>query len=37
VAARAGLIDEVDPDGAGFRRTSHDDMAFLGRVSEHLT
>ncbi|MDT9696418.1 hypothetical protein [Streptomyces sp. P17] len=30
-------IDEVDPDGARFRRTNHDDMAFLGRGSEHLT
>ncbi|MFE5374425.1 group II intron maturase-specific domain-containing protein [Streptomyces mirabilis] len=30
-------IDEVDPDGARFRRTDHDDMAFVGQVSEHLT
>ena len=30
-------IDEVDPDGARFRRTSHDDVAFVGQVSEHLT
>ncbi|MFD7607868.1 group II intron maturase-specific domain-containing protein [Streptomyces mirabilis] len=30
-------IDEVDPDGARFRRTGHDDMAFVGQVSEHLT
>lgn len=27
-------IDEVDPDGARFRRTSHDDMGFVGQVSE---
>jgi RNA-directed DNA polymerase len=27
-------IDEVDPDGARFRRTDHDDMAFVGQVSE---
>lgn len=30
-------IDEVDPAGARFRRTSHDDAAFVGQVSEHLT
>ena len=30
-------IDEVDPDGARFRRTSHDDVAFVGQVSEYLT
>jgi RNA-directed DNA polymerase len=30
-------MDEVDPDGARFRRTDHDDMAFVGQVSEHLT
>jgi RNA-directed DNA polymerase len=29
-------IDEVDPDGARFRRTSHDDVAFVGQVSEYL-
>ncbi|PRX40203.1 group II intron reverse transcriptase/maturase, partial [Nonomuraea fuscirosea] len=29
-------IDEVDPDGARFRRTHHDDMAFVGQVSEYL-
>jgi RNA-directed DNA polymerase len=29
-------IDEVDPDGARFRRTSHDDAAFVGQVSEYL-
>jgi RNA-directed DNA polymerase len=27
-------IDEVDPAGARFRRTDHDDVAFVGRVSE---
>jgi RNA-directed DNA polymerase len=30
-------IDEVDPNGARYRRTSHDDAAFVGQVSEHLT
>lgn len=29
-------IDEVDPDGARFRRTSHDDQGFVGQVSEYL-
>ncbi|MGW2523970.1 hypothetical protein ACWC09_44730 [Streptomyces sp. NPDC001617] len=29
-------IDEVDPDGARFRRTNHDDVAFVGQVSEYL-
>ncbi|AYV26428.1 Group II intron, maturase-specific domain [Streptomyces sp. ADI95-16] len=29
-------IDEVNPDGARFRRTSHDDAAFVGQVSEYL-
>ncbi|MFC9332050.1 group II intron maturase-specific domain-containing protein [Kitasatospora sp. NPDC057015] len=29
-------IDEVDPEGARFRRTNHDDMAFVGQVSEYL-
>ncbi|MGK5529485.1 group II intron reverse transcriptase/maturase [Streptomyces sp. URMC 129] len=29
-------IDEVDPRGARFRRTSHDDVAFIGQVSEYL-
>ncbi len=29
-------IDEVDPDGARFRRTGHDDVAFVGQVSEIL-
>jgi RNA-directed DNA polymerase len=30
-------VDEVDPAGARFRRTSHDDVAFVGQVSEYLT
>ena len=30
-------IDEVDPNGARFRSTSHNDAAFVGQVSEHLT
>ena len=29
-------IDDVDPTGARFRRTNHDDVAFVGRVSEYL-
>jgi RNA-directed DNA polymerase len=29
-------IDEVDPTGARFRRTNHDDAAFVGQVSEYL-
>ncbi|WP_433018990.1 hypothetical protein [Kribbella sp. CA-294648] len=29
-------VDEVDPSGARFRRTSHDDAAFVGQVSEYL-
>ncbi|MFI8391814.1 group II intron maturase-specific domain-containing protein [Streptomyces sp. NPDC085540] len=29
-------IDEVNPDGARFRRTNHDDVAFVGQVSEYL-
>ncbi|MFF7889842.1 group II intron reverse transcriptase/maturase [Streptomyces sp. NPDC020794] len=29
-------IDEVDPRGARFRRTSHDDVAFVGQVIEYL-
>lgn len=29
-------IDEVDPDGARFRWTSHDDAGFVGQVSEYL-
>jgi RNA-directed DNA polymerase len=27
-------VDEVDPEGARFRRTGHDDEAFVGKVSE---
>lgn len=27
-------LDEVDPTGARFRRTSHDDVGFVGKVSE---
>jgi RNA-directed DNA polymerase len=27
-------IDQVDPAGARFRRTTHDDVAFVGQVSE---
>jgi RNA-directed DNA polymerase len=30
-------LDVVDPAGARFRHTSHDDMAFVGQVSEQLT
>lgn len=30
-------IDEVDPDGAKYRRTSHDDVGFVRQVSEHFT
>jgi RNA-directed DNA polymerase len=30
-------IDEVDPDGARFRRTGHDDAAFVAQVSELIT
>ena len=29
-------LDEVDPDGARFRRTNYDDVAFVGQVSEYL-
>lgn len=29
-------IDEVNPDGARFRRTGHDDEGFVGQVSEYL-
>jgi RNA-directed DNA polymerase len=29
-------VDEVDPNGARFRRTNHDDTAFVGQVSEYL-
>ena len=27
-------LDDVDPTGARFRRTSHNDEAFVGKVSE---
>jgi RNA-directed DNA polymerase len=27
-------VDQVDSAGARFRATTHDDMAFVGRVSE---
>lgn len=30
-------IDEVDPAGARFRQTSHDDVAFVGKVSDLVT
>jgi RNA-directed DNA polymerase len=30
-------IDEVDADGARFRRTNHDDVAFVGQVTELVT
>jgi RNA-directed DNA polymerase len=30
-------IDEVDPTGAPFRRTNHDDQGFVGQVSELVT
>jgi RNA-directed DNA polymerase len=30
-------IDVVNPAGARFRRTTHDDMAFVGQVSELIT
>ena len=30
-------IDEVDPGGARFRQTSHDDAGFVGQVSELMT
>ncbi|GGV04596.1 hypothetical protein ACIG0C_33285 [Kitasatospora aureofaciens] len=29
-------VDEVNPDGARVRRTTHDDVAFVGQVSEYL-
>ncbi|MFJ5840241.1 hypothetical protein ACIQGO_26390 [Streptomyces shenzhenensis] len=29
-------VDEVDPCGAHFRRSSHDGVAFVGQVSEYL-
>ena len=30
-------VSEVDPAGARFRRTTHDDVAFVGQVSEHVS
>ena len=30
-------LDEVDPAGARFRHTDHDDVGFIGQVSEQLT
>ena len=30
-------IDVIDPAGARFRRTDHDDVAFVGQVSELVT
>ncbi|MFJ3306937.1 hypothetical protein ACIPSA_28235 [Streptomyces sp. NPDC086549] len=30
-------IDDVNPDGARFRRTNHEDVAFVGQVSAYLT
>ena len=30
-------VDVLDPAGARFRRTGHDDVAFVGKVSELLT
>jgi RNA-directed DNA polymerase len=30
-------VDSVDPAGARFRRTTHDDVAFVGQVSEHIS
>lgn len=30
-------IDEVDPAGARFRQTDHDDVAYVGKVSELIT
>jgi RNA-directed DNA polymerase len=30
-------VDQVDPAGARFRRTTHDDVAFVGQVSEHIS
>jgi RNA-directed DNA polymerase len=29
--------DQVDPAGARFRRTTHDDVAFVGQVSEYIS
>lgn len=30
-------VDEVDPAGARFRRTGHDDATFVGRVTEQIS
>lgn len=30
-------IDEIDPAGARFRQTNHDDVAFVGKVTELIT
>jgi RNA-directed DNA polymerase len=30
------MSDEVDPDGARFRRTNCDDVAFVGQVTGYL-
>jgi RNA-directed DNA polymerase len=30
-------VDQVDPAGARYRRTTHNDVAFVGQVSEHLS
>ena len=30
-------IDEIDPAGARFRHTNHDDVAFVGKVTELIT
>jgi hypothetical protein len=41
----AGLLDDhrdglqhrrIEPDGARFRRTTHDDAAFVGQAGEYL-
>ena len=29
-------LDDLHPAGARFRRTNHNDEAFVGKVSEHL-
>ena len=30
-------VDEVDPGGARYRATTHDDVAFVGKISEQLS
>jgi RNA-directed DNA polymerase len=30
-------IDVIDPPGARFRRTGHDDVSFVGQVTELIT